>query len=329
MFKRLRRNRKSASIRTMLQETHIYPQDIVHPLFLIEGENKIEPIETLPSINRYSIDNALIEAKAMLEIGVKAVLLFPIIPKENRSDMAEEAYNENGLISRAIKAFKEQLPSLTIMTDVALDPYTTHCHDGITVGEEIDNDKTLEVLTKQALCYAKAGCDVVAPSDMMDGRVKVIRAALEEASYTQVSILSYTAKFASSFYGPFRHAIKTKLAFGDKKTYQLNPANIREALLEAKTDEEEGADMLMVKPAVLYLDVIAKLKQQTALPIGAYHVSGEFAMLMAAHDKGILDAKKALEESLLSIKRAGADFIVTYGACLLFDVLPLHHESRV
>ncbi len=312
-FKRLRRNRKSQAIRSLIQETHLRASDFVIPLFIIPGENRTEEIAPMPGVLRYTIDRAIEEAAKLHSEGIAAIALFPVVEKELRNKTASEAYNKDGLIPKAIREIKKQLPTLCIISDVALDPYTVHGHDGIANEKnEIDNDLTLEVLIKQALTQAEAGIDVLAPSDMMDGRVYMIRKALDQAGFHHVSILSYAAKFASAFYAPFRSAIDTKLSFGDKKTYQLNPANVREALLEAKTDEEEGADILMVKPALLYLDILAKLRQETTLPLAAYHVSGEYAMVMASHEKGYLDAGATFYESLLSIKRAGADFIFTY-----------------
>ncbi|MCH9614531.1 MAG: Delta-aminolevulinic acid dehydratase [Chlamydiia bacterium] len=313
VFKRLRRNRATQAIRNLVQETHLSPHDLVAPFFIIEGNNQEVPIKALPGHSHLSIDKLLIEAEKLHTAGVQAICIFPVLPTSLRSEHAEEAYNENSLIAKALQTLKRELPSLTLIPDIALDPYTTHGHDGIVNDNlEIDNDATLNVLAKQALCYANAGADIVAPSDMMDGRVLIIRDTLDAAGYTQVGILSYAAKFASNFYSPFRQALQTKLSFGDKSTYQLNPANKREAVLEALTDEAEGADMLMVKPALPYLDILSEIRHQTELPLCAYHVSGEYAMVMAAHEAGYLDADKAFYEIALSIKRAGADFIFTY-----------------
>ena len=313
MFKRLRRNRKSASIRALLQETSLSPSDLVAPLFVTEGEHVIEKIHKLPGVFRYSIDELVLIAKKYHEKGIPAIALFPHINPLLRDELATEAYHPNGLIPRALITLKKEIPSLTLISDVALDPYTSHGHDGVLDTHHfVDNDATIDLLIKQALTHAAAGVDIVAPSDMMDGRVKLIREALDINGYSDVAILSYTAKYASSLYAPFREAINTKLAFGDKKTYQMNPANIREALLEASSDEEEGADMLLVKPALLYLDVITKIREASHLPLGAYHVSGEYAMVMAAQELGMLDADAVFYEQMLSIKRAGADFIFTY-----------------
>ncbi len=310
---RLRRNRASEAIRKLVQETHLTPSDFVAPLFVVEGEKKRIPIESLPGVERLSIDFAIKEAKELHERGIQSVALFPIIDPRLKSDDAKEAWNPNGLLAHAIQELKSALPTLCVMADVALDPFTSHGHDGLANEEgNILNDETVECLIQMSLMQAKAGIDFAAPSDMMDGRVGAIRKALDEEGFKNVGILAYSAKYASALYGPFRDALQVRLKFGDKKTYQLDPANCREALLEAALDEEEGADILMVKPATLYLDVIAKLRQQTKKPVAAYHVSGEYAMVMAAHRTGWLNAPKVFYESLLSIKRAGADLIFTY-----------------
>ncbi len=309
----MRRNRKSTAIRNMVRETQLTPHDLVAPLFIIEGEKQKVPILSMPGIEKLSVDWAVKEAKNLHEKGIQCIALFPVVNNELKNPEATESWNPDGLLARAIREIKFALPDLCVMADVALDPFTSHAHDGL-VNEngEILNDETIECLTKMALMQARAGVDFVAPSDMMDGRVGAIRNALDEEGFTHVGILAYSAKYASSLYGPFRDALKVKLAFGDKRTYQMDPANWREALLEAALDEEEGADILMVKPATLYLDVIAKLKEQTKRPVAAYHVSGEYAMVMAAHQMGWLDAEKVFYETLLSIKRAGADLIFTY-----------------
>lgn len=310
---RLRRNRKSEAVRKMVQETHLTPHDFVAPLFIIEGENKRVPIESLPGVERLSIDLAVKEAKWLQNQGIQSVILFPVIDPKLKSPDAAEAWNSEGLLARAIREMKFALPHLCVMADVALDPFTSHGHDGLANDEgEILNDDTIECLIQMSLMQARAGIDFVAPSDMMDGRVGAIREALDDEGYGDVGILAYSAKYASALYGPFRDALKVKLGFGDKKTYQMDPANAREALLEAALDEEEGADILMIKPATLYLDIIAKLREQTKRPIAAYHVSGEYAMVMAAHQAGWLNAEKVFYETLLSIKRAGADLIFTY-----------------
>jgi len=310
---RMRRNRKSQSIRKMVQETRLSPEDFVAPFFVIEGENKTTPIPSLPGVHRFSIDRIIQEAEALYERGIQSVALFPVIDPALKTEEAEEAWNPDGLLFKAIFRIKQELPDLCIMADVALDPFTTHGHDGLVNQKgEILNDETIECLIRMALMQAEAGIDFVAPSDMMDGRIGAIRQALDKNGYPNVGILAYSAKYASSLYGPFREALNVRLQYGDKKTYQLDPANSREALLEALLDEQEGADILMIKPATYYLDVIAKLRERTQRPIAAYHVSGEYAMVMAAHQAGWLDAGKVFYEALLSIKRAGADIIFTY-----------------
>ena len=322
LLKRPRRNRKSPAIRSLVQETSLQASDLVVPFFVMEGEGKREPIFSLPGIDRVSVDLLIREAEMLHAQGISMIALFPVIYPSLRNAEGSEAWNPDGLIPRAISQIKKELPTLCVMSDVALDPFTSHGHDGVvnSLGE-IENDATVEILVKQALCYAEAGCDVIAPSDMMDGRVRAIRQALDKSGNAQTSILSYTAKYASSFYAPFRSAIQTSLSFGDKKTYQMNPANRKEALREAILDEEEGADLLLVKPALPYLDVIFSIKEKSCLPVGAYHVSGEYAMVMAAHQKGFLDAGETFYESLVSIKRAGADFVLTYAASQILSLL--------
>jgi porphobilinogen synthase len=306
----------------MVQETHLTPHDLVAPLFLIEGEKKRVPIESMPGIERYSIDLAVKEAKELHERGVQSIALFPVIDSKLKTDQGEEAWNPEGLLSRAIREIKFAIPSLCIMADVALDPFTSHGHDGLVSPDgKILNDETIDCLIQMSLMQARSGVDFVAPSDMMDGRVGAIREALDDEGFQEVGILAYSAKYASSLYGPFRDALKVKLQFGDKKTYQMDPANWREALFEAALDEEEGADILMVKPATFYLDVVARLREQTKRPIAAYHVSGEYAMVMAAHQAGFLNGPKVLHEALLSIKRAGADLIFTYAAKQVLDLM--------
>ncbi len=314
---RLRRNRKSAAIRRLVRETELLPSDLIAPLFVTEGQRSA--IASLPGIERLPLEDLLREVERVHRWGVQAIALFPVIDPALKSEEGEEAWNPNGLIPRAIRALKREFPEVCLIADVALDPYTSHGHDGVVRNGEIDNDETVEHLVQMALVQADAGIDVVAPSDMMDGRVGAIREALDEAGFTATSILAYSAKYASSLYAPFRDALGTRLAFGDKRTYQMDPANVREALLEARLDEQEGADMLMVKPALFYLDVIAKLRAQTEKPIAAYHVSGEYAMVMAAHQLGYLDAPAVFREALLSIKRAGADMILTYSVSVLID----------
>lgn len=310
---RLRRNRKSEAIRNMVRETRLSPHDLVAPFFLIEGEKQRIAIPSMPGVERLSIDQALKEAKELYDKGVQSIALFPVIDPTLKSLDGAESWNLDGLLARAIREIKFALPNLCIIADVALDPFTTHGHDGLVDEKgQILNDETVECLIQMALMQAKAGVDFVAPSDMMDGRVGAIRDALDEEGYETVGILAYSAKYASALYGPFRDALQVRLGFGDKKSYQMDPANIREALFEAALDEEEGADILMVKPATLYLDVLSKLREQTKRPLAAYHVSGEYAMVMAADQAGWLNAERVFYETLLSIKRAGADLIFTY-----------------
>jgi len=319
---RMRRNRKSKAIRQMVQETKLSPSDLVLPFFIIEGVNQRIPIMSMPGVFRFSIDLIVREAIQAYKHGILAVALFPSIEPSLRSLGAEEAWNALGLLARTIRAVKQEVPELCVIADVALDPFTSHGHDGLaTEAGAILNDETIECLIRMSLMQAEAGVDFVAPSDMMDGRVGAIRRALDDAGYANVGILSYSAKYASSLYGPFRDALRTCLSFGDKRTYQMDPANVREALIETSLDEEEGADILMVKPAGFYLDVIAKLRASTNRPIAAYQVSGEYAMIMAAHQNGWLDGNKVLHESLLSIKRAGADLIFTYGTMQVLKFL--------
>lgn len=321
IIKRPRRNRKTLAIRSLVEETVLHPADFVAPFFLLPGVNRTEPIPSLPGIYRLSADLILKEAEKLHRQGVPAIALFPVIPNEEKDPTGRAALNPQGLVPAALEYLKREIPTLCVVADIALDPFTSHGHDGLVNDrQEILNDPTVELLAQIALLYAQAGADLVAPSDMMDGRVGAIRRLLDENDQHQVGILSYTAKYASSLYSPFRDALGSQLAFGNKKSYQMNPANIREALLEGKLDEEEGADMLMVKPALFYLDVIAKLREAFHLPICAYHVSGEYAMVMAAHERGMLDASQVFYEALLSIKRAGADFIFSYAVP---HVLPL------
>ncbi len=314
MLNRPRRNRKSEVIRDMVQETHLRACDFIFPLFIVDGQNKKIEVASMPGIYRYSIDELLIEIEACLKLGIKTFDLFPNLEESLKDNTASESLNNNGLYLKSIRTVKKHFPEACIVTDVAMDPYSSDGHDGFVVNGEIDNDKTLEILANMALAHAEAGADIVAPSDMMDGRVGHIRQFLDRAGFSKVSIMSYTAKYASAFYGPFRDALNSAPKFGDKKTYQMNPANSREALIEAKLDEQEGADFLMVKPALAYLDVIKMIKAQTYLPVAAYNVSGEYAMLKAAAQKGWLNEERSIVETLTGIKRAGADVILTYHA---------------
>ena len=311
---RPRRNRKNAAIRGFSQETWLAPQHFIYPLFLHDGVGKL-PIKSMPGCYRLDMDSLLAEAEGALNDGVNAIVLFPATPEHLKTAMAEESYNPNGLVQRAIRALKSRLPQLIVVTDVALDPYSSAGHDGIVADDgRVLNDETVAVLCKQALSQAQAGADIIAPSDMMDGRVAAIRRTLDDGGYADVSIMSYTAKYASAFYGPFRDALDSAPKSGDKKTYQMDPSNGREALRELALDVSEGADIVMVKPAGPYLDVIRRVREATTLPVAAYQVSGEYAMLKAASANGWLDERGVVLESLLAIRRAGADVILTYYA---------------
>ena len=318
LMNRPRRNRRTPAIRSMVREITLSPADFILPLFFHEDAEDT-PIASMPGVIRWSLVSLVREAGEAHALGIPAIVLFPKIEDSLKTSLAEESYNDAGLVPRAIRALKVAHPSLCVITDVALDPYNSDGHDGLVQcdasGElEILNDATVEILCHQALSHARAGADIVAPSDMMDGRVAAIREALDGEGFTQVSILSYTAKYASAFYGPFRGALDSAPKAGDKKTYQMDPANSREAIRETLLDEAEGADMLMVKPAGFYLDVIAKVRDTSTLPIAAYQVSGEYLMLKSAAAGGWLDEKAIVLESLLAIKRAGADMILTYYA---------------
>ena len=309
---RPRRMRRTQAIRELCQETRIHPGDLIYPMFVMEGKNLCDPIETMPGQNRWSIDRLVEKCGEVVELGIPAVNLFGY--SEIKDDGASRSYDPEGLIQRAVRAIKAEHPGLCVQTDIALDPYTEHGHDGLVVGDEIVNDPTVEVLCKMALSHAEAGADWVAPSDMMDGRVGAIRSALDGAGYEHVAILAYSAKYASAFYGPFRGALDSAPKHGDKKTYQMNPANLKEALYEVALDIEQGADVVMVKPALAYLDVISAVRDQFDIPLAAYNVSGEYAMIKAAAEKGWIDETQAMMEMLGSIKRAGADMILTYFA---------------
>ena len=311
---RPRRNRKSAAIRDAVRETAIGPERFILPLFVHEGDAAI-PIGSMPGCARHSRQSLLEEVERAVAVGVRMVALFPAVNDSLKDRTGTASYDPDGLVPRTIAALKERWPELVIVTDVALDPYSSDGHDGIVAADgRILNDETVEVLCKQAICQARAGADVIAPSDMMDGRVGAIRDALDDEGFSEVSILAYTAKYASAFYGPFREALDSAPKSGDKKTYQMDPANLREAIREVALDEAEGADLVMVKPAGPYLDVIRTLRDHTTLPIAAYQVSGEYAMLKAAAERGWLDERKVVMESLTAIRRAGADVILTYYA---------------
>lgn len=312
---RMRRMRAAPWARDLIQETRFSVTDLVWPLFVIEGKGVREDIPSMPGVQRLSLDLAVEAAKEACDLGIRAIALFPITPLSKKTDDGREACKADNLICRAVYTIKAALPGLGIITDVALDPYTTHGHDGILKNGKILNDETVDVLCRQALVQAQAGADVIAPSDMMDGRVGAIRSALEKAGYTDTLILSYAAKYASAFYGPFRDAVQSKGCLsGDKKTYQMNPGNCAEALREVALDLSEGADMVMVKPGMPYLDIVAAVKNEFGVPTFAYHVSGEYAMLRAAAANGWLDYDACLMESLAGFKRAGADGVLTYGA---------------
>ena len=312
--KRNRILRKSAAIRSLVAETVLTPNDFIAPLFIDEGINQKTEISSMPGYYRNSLDITVTEIKELYSLGIKSVLLFVKALDETKDNEGKEAWNLNGLMQRSIKAIKDAVPEMIVMTDVALDPYSIYGHDGIVKDGEIVNDETVEALVKMSVSHAAAGADIVAPSDMMDGRIGAIRKALEESGFTKTGIMSYSAKYASCFYGPFRDALDSAPGFGDKKTYQMNYANRLEAINETLQDVEEGADIVMVKPAMAYLDIIREVKNAVTIPVSAYHVSGEYAMIKAAAERGWLDENKAIIECLTSIKRAGADLIATYFA---------------
>jgi len=316
-YTRMRRMRRDDFSRRLMRETNVTPDDLIYPVFVLEGENQREPVMSMPGVERMSIDLLVKEAKHIASLGVPAMAIFPVTPAEAKSEDAAEAFNPEGLAQRAVRAVKEAVPELGVITDVALDPFTTHGQDGLIDAEGyVLNDQTVEVLVKQALSHAAAGADVVAPSDMMDGRIGEIRDALESEGHVHTRILAYSAKFASSYYGPFRDAVGSaaNLGKGNKFTYQQDPANTDEALREVALDLNEGADMVMVKPGMPYLDIVRRVKDQFGVPTMVYQVSGEYAMHMAAIQNGWLDEKAVVMESLVCIKRAGADGVLTYFA---------------
>ena len=316
-YTRMRRMRRDDFSRRLMRETNVTPDDLIYPVFVLEGENQREPVMSMPGVERMSIDLLVKEAKHIASLGVPALAIFPVTPAEAKSEDAAEAYNPEGLAQRAVRAVKEAVPELGVITDVALDPFTTHGQDGLIDAEGyVLNDQTVEVLVKQALSHAAAGADVVAPSDMMDGRIGEIRDALESEGHVHTRILAYSAKYASSYYGPFRDAVGSaaNLGKGNKFTYQQDPANTDEALREVALDLNEGADMVMVKPGMPYLDIVRRVKDQFGVPTMVYQVSGEYAMHMAAIQNGWLDEKVVMMESLVCIKRAGADGVLTYFA---------------
>ena len=314
MLNRPRRNRSTAAIRTMVEENRLSVKDLLFPLFVMDGTATKTEIKSMPGIYRYTTDLLLKEFEECLNLGITSYALFPQVAEERKDSLATESHRQGSLYLEAIHAVTSRFPEISMLTDVAMDPYSSDGHDGIVKNGEILNDETLEVLAKMAVAQAQAGSKLIGPSDMMDGRVGYLRESLDDAGFKNVGIMAYSAKYASAFYGPFRDALESAPKFGDKKTYQMNPANSREALREAELDELEGADFLMVKPALAYLDIISLLRDNTNLPIAAYNVSGEYAMVKAAAANGWIDGEKAMLESLLSMKRAGAQVILTYFA---------------
>jgi porphobilinogen synthase len=314
MLERPRRNRRTGALRAFARETELSPGHLVLPLFVQEGQKNETPIGSMPGQSRLSVDLIVEKAREARSLGVGGVALFPVIADELKDSRASESTNASGLLPRTVKALKQALPELVVITDVALDPYSSDGHDGVLVDGRIDNELTLPILAAMAVTQAKAGADVVAPSDMMDGRVGAVRRALDEQGFIEVGICSYCVKYASAFYGPFRGALDSAPRSGDKKTYQMDPGNVREGEREIALDEAEGADWLMVKPGLPYADVIRFVRERTALPVAAYHVSGEYAMLKAAAERGFIDYDACLLESLLCLRRAGASIIFTYAA---------------
>ena len=325
MLIRPRRLRYTPAIRRLVRETELTVNDLIYPLFIMEGENQKVAIPSMPDCYRYSLDLLLKEVVNAYNLGINAIALFPLIAEDKKDNFGTESYNPDGLVQRTVKAIKKEVPEIIIITDVALDPFSIYGHDGIVQDGKILNDETVQVLVKMSLSQAAAGANFVAPSDMMDGRVGAIRRALDAAGYLDVGILAYTAKYASAYYGPFRDALESAPKFGDKKTYQMDGANSREALREASLDITEGADIIMVKPALAYLDIIRRLRDSSHLPVAAYNVSGEYAMIKAAAKQGWIDEKSLILETLISMKRAGADLILTYFAA---DVALMKQESR-
>jgi len=312
---RMRRNRRTEWARRLVRETTLTTDDLIWPLFLVDGENSRTPISSMPGVERLTVDQAVREAERAAKLSIPVIALFPYTDPALRDETGSEALRPDNLVCRAIRAIKQAVPEIGILCDVALDPYTSHGHDGLLRDGVILNDETVAVLVRQALVEAEAGCDVIAPSDMMDGRVAAIRTALDDANFTHVQIMAYTAKYASAFYGPFRDAVGSSgTLIGDKRTYQMDPANANEAVREAELDIAEGADMIMVKPGLIYLDILRRLKDTFGMPTFAYQVSGEYAMIMAAAQNGWLDGDKAMMESLVAFKRAGADGVLTYFA---------------
>lgn len=313
-YSRGRRLRGSDNIRRMAAEHRLMESDLIAPLFVMEGENKKVEIPSMPGYYRFTLDLLLKEAEVIYKLGIPSVLLFAKVPDEKKDNEGTEALNPKGLMQRTVRAIKNELPDMVVMTDVALDPYSSYGHDGIVKDGIIVNDESAELLAKMAVSHAEAGADFVAPSDMMDGRILYIREFLESEKYYNTGIMAYSAKYASSYYGPFRDALDSAPGFGDKKTYQMDPANSREAIKEALTDEHEGADIVMVKPGLPYLDIVRAVKEVVSIPVSVYNVSGEYAMIKAAAQKGWLNEEDAMMEALIAFKRAGADLIATYFA---------------
>ena len=323
MLRRPRRNRRSEAIRRMTEETLVLPRHLVSPIFLLNGEKKKIPIRSMPDQYRFSIDMAAWEIEHCLKLGIHSFILFPVVPDELKDHAASYSHARDNFYLNAIRVFKKKFPEICIITDVAMDPYSSDGHDGLVRNGEILNDETLPILAKMALAQAEAGADIIGPSDMMDGRVGYLRKELDKNNFHQTGIMSYSVKYASAFYGPFREALDSAPKEGDKKTYQMSPTNQREALTEAELDHQEGADILLVKPALHYLDVVQLLRQNFSIPIAAYHVSGECAMLKAGIQNSWFEPEKAIEETLQSIKRAGADVIISYLAKEYAEVLAL------
>lgn len=314
MIQRPRRNRKSQAIRSMIAETSLTTNQLIYPLFVTSNEDDIIAIDALPNIFRWGTSRVLKEVEECVNLGIQNFVIFPVVPEKDKDTIASYSYHEENFYLHVIRAIKERFPHISIMSDVAMDPYSSDGHDGFVENGNILNDESLPILARMSIAQAQAGVDIIGPSDMMDGRIGYIREALDEKGYTETSIMAYTAKYASAYYGPFRQALDSAPKNGDKKTYQMDPANKQEAIIEATLDESEGADFLMVKPALAYLDIIHVLNERFELPITAYNVSGEYAMIHAASQKGWLDYDAVMQETLLSIKRAGASAILTYFA---------------
>ena len=320
-FIRSRRLRTSQAMRDMVAEHNLKPADFIAPVFVMEGENEKVEIPSMPDYYRYTLDLLMDEIQELKEVGIQSVLVFAKVPDELKDNKGTEALNPDGLMQQAVRAIKKEFPEMLVMTDIAMDPYSSYGHDGIVEDGEILNDESVEVLSKMAVSHAEAGVDMVAPSDMMDGRIGAMRNALDEEGFEHTGIMAYSAKYASSYYGPFRDALDSAPGFGDKKTYQMDPANVQEAIKEAKLDEQEGADIVMVKPGLPYMDVIRAVKENVSVPVSVYNVSGEYAMLKAAAEKGWLNEEEAMMEALVGFKRAGADLIATYFAKAASKVL--------